>query len=131
MKYLIDTDWVIDYLVGIERARDLFETLLPNGIAISIITHSEIYEGIYSSRNPQPAEKAFQDLLRRITVLGINREISKENAKLRGDLRRLKRPITQRALDLLIAATAIANRLILVTRNLHDYEDIPSLELYR
>ncbi|MBI3912725.1 MAG: type II toxin-antitoxin system VapC family toxin [Chloroflexi bacterium] len=131
MKYLIDTDWVIDYLVGVERARDLFDTLLPDGITISIITHTEIFEGIYSSADPSSAKKAFQDLLRRISVLGITHRVSKENAKLRGELRRLKRPIPNRAFDLLIAATAITYKLILVTRNLRDYEDIPGLELYQ
>ena len=102
MKYLVDSDWVVDYLVGVENARALFDSLLPSGIAISIITHSEIYEGIYGSRDPKRAEKAFRDLLRRVKVLGVSRQVSKENAKLREELRRLKRPIPQRALDLLI-----------------------------
>ena len=131
MKYLVDTDWVVDYLVGVESARDLFDLLLPNGIAISIITHSEIYEGIYGSPNPKQAEEAFRDLLRRMTVLDVTRQVAKENAKLRGELRRLKHPITQRAFDLLIAATAIAHNLTLVTRNLRDYEDVPNLKLYQ
>ncbi len=130
MRYLVDTDWVIDYLMGVEQARELFDAILPAGIAISIITFSEIYEGILTGTDPKRAEKAFRDLLRRVTVLGMTRRVAKQNAETRGELRRLKRPITQRAFDLLIAATAIAYDLTLVTRNVHDYDDIPKLKIY-
>lgn len=43
MKYLVDTDWVVDYLTGQKAAGDFFATLLQSGIAISILSFSEIY----------------------------------------------------------------------------------------
>ena len=49
MTHLVDTDWVADYLKGREPALRLFESLPTDGIAISIVTYSEIYEGVYSS----------------------------------------------------------------------------------
>lgn len=59
MKCLVDTDYVIDYLYGNQVARDLLAQLNPEGIAISVITYSEIYEGIFSSRDPRQAERVF------------------------------------------------------------------------
>ena len=45
MSYLIDSDWVADYLRGRPDAVALLPTL--DGRAISLITFGEIYEGIY------------------------------------------------------------------------------------
>ena len=53
MTFLVDTDWVIDYLGGQDRARDLFVRLLPDGVAISLITYIEVFEGIIGGRDPE------------------------------------------------------------------------------
>lgn len=51
MNYLIDSDWVAEYLKGRVEARRLLQALMPDGLTISIITYGEIYEGIYYSRD--------------------------------------------------------------------------------
>ncbi len=38
MNYLIDTDWIADYLNGRPNALALLSHLSPEGLAISIIT---------------------------------------------------------------------------------------------
>ena len=51
MKCLVDTDWIIDHLKGIEKVREkLKEFRQYGGIAVSIISLAELYEGIYSSK---------------------------------------------------------------------------------
>jgi predicted nucleic acid-binding protein len=52
MTYLIDTDWVIDHLNHIERVMRRLEELAPAGLALSIISLAELYEGVYYSRDP-------------------------------------------------------------------------------
>ncbi len=130
MKYLIDTDYVIDYLYGNQNARDLVAELDPEGIAISVITYSEIYEGIFGSRDVKQAEQVFRAFLEGVTVYPMSREVGRQYARLRRELRQARRPITNRALDLVIAATAIVHDLVVVTRNTRDYDDIPSLQLH-
>ena len=44
MKYLIDTDWLIDHLSGVKKVKTKLEELAPEGLAISIISLAEIYE---------------------------------------------------------------------------------------
>ena len=43
MKYLVDSDYVADYLKGRAQSTDLLNALLQDGIAISIITFAEVY----------------------------------------------------------------------------------------
>jgi predicted nucleic acid-binding protein len=59
LTYLVDSDYVIDYLSGDAAARNLLNRLSAERLAIGIITHSEIYEGVIGSRDPRAAERAF------------------------------------------------------------------------
>ena len=72
MKYLIDTDWVVNHLRGVERVTERLEELADSGLALSIISLAELYEGIYRSTNPDKAEKSLNVFLTAVTVLGIN-----------------------------------------------------------
>jgi tRNA(fMet)-specific endonuclease VapC len=65
--YLIDTDWVIDYLQGRCVAVRLLDELVSDGIAISIVTYAEIYQGIYFGRDPRQAEQGFRLWLQLVT----------------------------------------------------------------
>ena len=131
MAYLVDTGWVVDHRAGLPAVHALIATLLPDGIAISIITYVEVYEGIAGSRGPRQSDHVFREFLRGIDVLAISRGVARRAALVRLDLRRRRRPITHRALGLLIAATALERGPVLVSRNTGDYADIPGLRLYQ
>lgn len=128
MKYLVDSDWVIDYLVGKQQAIVLLSTLAKEGIAVSLITLGEIYEGIYYGRDPQRSEEGFRKFLRGVTVLPLNRSIMQRFGRIRGDLRH--RSLLIGDPDILIAATTMYHDLTLVTRNRKDYERIPALKAH-
>lgn len=104
MTYLIDTDFVVDYLVGKTDAISFLDGLSTAGSAISLITQGEIYEGIYYGRDPQKGEDGFQRFLRLVDILPLNTAIMQQFAHLRGELRRTGNIIGD--LDILIAATA-------------------------
>jgi predicted nucleic acid-binding protein len=129
VKYLIDTDWVVDHLLGKPVAVQLLQTLEPDGIAISQVTFGEIYEGIYHGSNPTVAETVFLMFLANVDVLDLTAEIWKRYARIRGDLRKSGQLIAE--FDNLIASTALEHDLILVTRNLKHYQRIPNLKLYQ
>jgi len=88
MTYLVDTDRLASYLNGRPDAVALLSSLRQDGLAVSIITYGEIYDGIYSSNDPCGKEAAFLQVLRRVEVLPLTRTIMKRFARLRGDLRR-------------------------------------------
>lgn len=64
------------------------------------------------------------------TLLPFNRTVAKRTAQIRGDLRRRKHLIIHRALDIIIAATALTYDLTILTHNTKDYDDIIGLSLY-
>lgn len=129
MSYLIDTDRVASYLNGRPDAIELLSTLRHQGLAISLITYGEIYDGIYASSDPRAREVVFLQFLRRVEVLPLTRTIMKRFAQLRGQLRRQGLLIPDA--DLLIAATALTHGLSLVSRNLRHFQRIPGLAIYQ
>ena len=128
MTYLVDSDWVAEYLKGRVTAVNLLDSLFEEDLAISIITFGEIYEGIYYGTDPQNNELVFRSFLRGVRVLGINRTIARHFALIRGKLRAEGQIIPQP--DILIAATALQYDLTLLTRNVRDFERIPDLKLH-
>jgi tRNA(fMet)-specific endonuclease VapC len=130
MKYLLDTDWAVDYLTGRPPAVSLVNTLLRDGVALSIVSYAEILEGILGSHDPRAARQGFRRLLRALKVLPVTRPIAERYAAMRADLRAQRKPVDPRALDLLIAATAVQHKLILVTRNKRHYQDVQAVQLY-
>lgn len=128
MSYLIDTDWIIDYLNGYRRAVDLFGVLAVEPLAISLIAYGEVYEGIYYGRKAATSEVAFLQLLRVVHVLDLNQDILRRFGRVRGALRNRGQGIGDS--DLLIGATALHYGLVLVTRNVEHFRRIPGLMLY-
>ena len=127
MKYLIDTDWVIDHLGGVKSITRKLEELTPEGVGISIISLAELYEGIYCSKNPTKDEKVLEKFLKNINILNINEAISKIFAKERCRLRKIGQLIDN--FDLLIASTAIYYNLTVLTNNRKHFERIAGLKL--
>src|SRR6266516_363251 len=129
MTYLVDTDWVADWLSGRSQALPLLSSLRTDGLAISLITYGEIYEGVYFGRDPKGHEQGFRQFLRLVDVLPLNRAIMTRFARLRGQLRSQGQLLPD--LDLLIAATAVHHDRTLLTRNLRHFQRIPGLKLHQ
>jgi predicted nucleic acid-binding protein len=131
MTFLLDTDWLIDYLSGDAAAQTLITTLLSDAITLNMVTYVEIYEGIERSPTPRTDERAFRAFLSGVEVLPFNRTVARQAARIRAQLRpQYPSIVRRRALDVLIAATAIVYDLTLVSRNRDDYRVIPGLKLY-
>lgn len=128
MTYLVDTDVVIGFLKGKPQEVTLLKTLSPQGISISLITYGEIYEGIYYGRNPKQNEQVFHQFLQDIDVLPLTKLVMRRFAKIRGQLRQSGSMLAD--MDLLIGATALQNKLTLVTYNKKHFQRIPGLILY-
>ena len=128
MQYLVDTDWVIDYFNDCEDiVQRLQELQHLAGLALSIISLAELYEGVSYSRAPEEDEAALQDFLRGVTLLNIDERTCQVFGKERGRLRAAGLMIGD--FDLLIGATALRHNLTLLTNNRRHFERIDGLRI--
>ena len=127
VAYLIDTDWIIDYLNDREPVASRLEELRGEGIGVSIISLAELYEGVYGSRSQEDSEMKLLGLLSGITILGIDDGICRIFGRERGELR--KRGLLIGDLDLFIASTSLYYELPLCTNNRRHYERLESLNV--
>lgn len=129
MSHLIDSDLLIDHLEREPTAVRLLASLAPLRIATSVINYMEVYQGILRSPQRQVATTQFEALMNSLVILPTTVLVAKRCAELREHLRLQGKRVHSRAMDLLIASTALHYGLVLVTRNKHDYADIPGLTL--
>lgn len=128
MKYLIDTDWVVDHLRQEEEITRKLEELAPQGLALSIVSLAELYEGVYYSRNPAQSEEGLRRFLDpALTLLGIDEETCQIFGRERGRLRRQGRSIGD--IDLFIAATGLRHNLVVLTNNRRHFDVVEGLEI--
>lgn len=130
MAYVLDSNIIIPYLADDLAVVPLVEELVPQGISISIITDLECYQGTLRSADPAAAQERFGHMLTMVPMLPLSLPVARRCAVLREALRQQGRRVRSRALDLVIAATALEHGYTLVTHNRKDYDDIPGLALY-
>lgn len=129
ISYLVDTDWIIDFLKGERKVVEKLTSLVDDSLAISIIFLAELYEGIYASDSPEKQLKGLNDFLTGVTVIGIDDEIRKVFGKQRIKLRKEGKLIDN--FDLLIAATCLYYNLTLITNNIGHFDRIEGLKIER
>lgn len=127
VSYLVDTDWIIDHLNKKREVTEKLKELRPAGIALSIISLAELYEGVYYSSDPAKSQRMLDILLKQFPVLIIEEEICKIFGKERGKLRREKKIISD--FDLMIASTCLRWNLTLLTNNRKHYEALEKLKI--
>lgn len=127
IRYLIDTDWVIDHLHEIERVVTRLKELRPQGLALSIISLAELSEGVQYSRDPEQSQQALEAFLEDVSVLGIDEEICRIFGRERGRLRKEGKLIGD--FDLLIAATGLHYGLTVLTNNRTHFERVEGLQI--
>jgi predicted nucleic acid-binding protein len=130
MPYLVDSDVLIAHREGQPDALELLDQLAPQGLAISIVTYMEVYQGTLRSPDPAQARANLDALLTGVPIVPFSLVAARRCAELREDLARQGKRIRSRALDLVTAAIALEHGYILVTRNRKDYEDIADLVLF-
>jgi predicted nucleic acid-binding protein len=130
MPYLVDSDVLIAHREGQPGALAMLEELAPAGLAISIVTYMEVYQGTLRSPDPEQAQARLATFLTGVPVVPFSLAAARRCAELRETLGRRGKRVRSRALDLVTAAIALEHGYTLVTRNQADYADIPMLVLF-
>ena len=127
MRYLVDTDWTIDYLNGIGRVVQSLNNFLLEGVGISIISLAEIYEGMLGTISPEEYEQQLNAFLASVEVLSLDDGICRTFAVERRRLRAAGNIISD--FDLLIGSTALRHDLTLLTNNRRHFERVQDLNI--
>ena len=128
MIYLLDTCVISDFIKGEVNTLYRIKNISPSEIAVSTITIMEIEYGL--ALNPKLAKKIkpiISDLLATIDVLDFTRNDASQVALTRALLKQQGNPIG--SYDILLAGTALNNKLIMVTANEKEFNKIPGLKV--
>jgi tRNA(fMet)-specific endonuclease VapC len=129
MPYLVDSNVVIDHLGEVPEVSQFLDRFAQGGIVISIVTYMEAFQGLIQSEHPEEASEKFSAFIDTVLILPFSFAVAERCARLRETLRSQNKRVKSRALDLIIAATALEYNLSLVTKNTDDFKDIPDLPL--
>jgi tRNA(fMet)-specific endonuclease VapC len=99
----------------------------PQDVAISSIVAAELWTGVMKSRARQRNELALMEFLEFVAVLDWPAEAARVYGELRARLEAKGRPIG--SLDMLIAAHALHERAVLVTRNRDEFARVEGLKI--
>lgn len=128
MTYMLDTNICIYIMKNKpEKVLRRFKEELNNGIGISSITLAELEYGMKHSSNPSQNERALLRFLVPLSVLPFGAGAASEYGAIRTFLQNNGTPIGQ--LDMLIAAHAKSEGLVMVTNNVRVFERVPGLKI--
>lgn len=125
MIYLLDTDIVIYWIKGNRNISKNIISVGFNNISASIITKTELLYGVYKSQNVEKNLETIHKLSKKIQFLDFSDSCQHNYAKIKVGLE--SKGMILDDLDTMIAATAIAYDLILVTNNSRHFSRIPNL----
>ena len=127
MKYLLDTNICVHFLRGkFEMDKILKEKGLEN-CYISEVTVLELRFGAENSKDKDKSHKAVDVFLKGIVIVPIYGSIKKYAAE-KVRLHKIGKPQNDE-FDLLIGVTAIENKLILVTENKKDFQNLLGIDI--
>lgn len=126
-SYLLDTSVIIQALKGNPTVVSFLESS-QHDINTSYVCLAELYDGVHRVSDRQKAEDqilGFTSTLGQIYTLDL--EVAKHFGRMRAHLK--KAGLVIEDLDILIAATCVANNLTLVTLNPKHFSRISSLKI--
>ncbi len=126
MRALLDTS----FFVATESGRPLGEMAGVTETEVSVVTLAELTLGVLMANDDdRPARVATLSAVESTwDPLPVDAEVARQFARVAAVLRADRRRVP--ILDVLVAATAIAERIPVVTQD-HDYDAIPGVEVIR
>lgn len=120
-EYLIDTNVAIEYIGATlpEKALNKLDTIIDSHFYISVINKIELLG--FAGLSTNETEK-FTMLVEAAINLGLNKEVVNKTIEIRKEYK-IKIP------DAIIAATALTYDLVIITRNISDFKNIPNIQL--
>jgi len=127
MKFLVDTDTCI---YALKQNPAVLKHLLAQSredIAVSVITEAELRTGAAKSTSAAKTLRLVENFLRPLGIVEFTSNDAASYAQVRAKLERAGTPIGP--LDTLIAAQAVARKLVLVSNNEREFSRVAGLRI--
>lgn len=126
MRFCLDTDTCIHAMKGTYPGiAEKLRRHEPADFGIPAIVHAELLLGVLKSKAPDRTREIVARFLRPFEVIPFDRTTTQHYAEIRHDLEKRGTPIGPN--DLMIAATARARNLTLVTHNSREFQRVSAL----
>lgn len=128
MIYLIDTNVCVRYLrAPLSPVAQKLAATNPSDIALSAVTIVELVRGAYRSIKMSDSLDQVNRLAAQFVCLSLDQAVTTHAGRIDAEL--TMRGVRIGPYDTLIAATAIANNLVLVTHNTSEFSRVADLRL--
>jgi tRNA(fMet)-specific endonuclease VapC len=127
MKYVLDTNTLIYFFKGLGRVARNLLSKSPGEIAIPAIVLYELGVGVGKSQSPQKRIMQLQEFVSLIHIIPFGYAEAKCAAGIRVKLEKKGVPVGP--YDILIAASALANKWTLITHNREEFARIEGLKI--
>jgi tRNA(fMet)-specific endonuclease VapC len=127
MKYVLDTKTLIYFFKGVGKVKNRLLSIPPSEIVLPAIVLFEMELGIAKSSSPRKRVSQLEEFTSLVNIIPFGPAEAKTAAQIRAKLE--KKGIPVGPYDVLIAACAKTNNLILVTHNLKEFKRIEGLRL--
>ena len=127
MKYMLDTNTCIFIIKKDENVLSHLKNIDFKEICISSITLSELEYGVAKSMHSEKNQKSLDAFVYNFSILPFDSNAAHEYGKIRANLEKIGSPIG--GMDMLIAAHAKSQKLILVTNNTKEFIRVNGLNI--
>lgn len=126
MSFLLDTDICSAHM---RRPSGLMHRFVQHGgqLHLPAIALAELYAGAHLLPDPAARLAEINDFISAVRILEFDVPAAQAFGRLRGEMKRLGRTVNP--IDLLIASTALAHDLTLVTHNVKHFQCVPGLRI--
>ena len=125
--YLLDTNTLIYFFKQQGQVAAHFKNTAASQIAIASIVLFELEYGVLRSTRPELQRNGIDTALNAYGVLSLDYKAAKSAAWIKYTLEAVGTPIGH--FDLLIAGTALAHDMTVITRNTREFERVPGLRV--
>ncbi len=127
-NYLFDTDVLLSFLRGknpelLTCVKNILDSEVT--VSLSVISLAELYLGTFKSEDPAKNLALVNKLRDTLELVGLDEKTALLYGQIQAVLERNGQVIGD--FDVLIASTAIANDMVLITGNIRHYERVKSL----
>lgn len=126
MGYLIDTNIIIYRLKNQGRVNENFIKNSKERMAISVISYGELVYGAKKSKSVEKNLETVRAVKNIFPIIDITTDVMDIFGRIKADAQKIGRLTDD--MDLLIAATALASGMTLVTHNTKHFEHISNLK---